>query len=291
MTPSAGRTLAHALACAVASLDADRSARLDAELLLARVLERPRAWLYAHRDDRLDDAAFAAFQALIARRADGVPVAYLLGRCGFWSLELVVDADTLIPRPETELLVELALARLSRERGASVADLGTGSGAIALALAAQRPLARILATDVSTAALAVAQRNAEALRLDQVCFREGAWYAPLAGERFDLIVSNPPYLAEDDPHLLQGDLRFEPRCALVSGADGLEAIREITRSALVHLQLKGWLLVEHGWTQGAAVRELFARAGLVEVETACDLEQRERVTLGRYANLRRRKNR
>lgn len=269
---------------------ADASARLggidarhEAELLLLHVLERPRSWLFAHATDPLPATAQAAFEALLARRAAGEPVAYLTGRRGFWTLDLRVDAATLIPRPETELLVELALERLPPDRPLSVADLGTGSGAIALALASERPLAQVLATDASPGALAMAARNAAHHELRNVRFAEGGqdWYAPLQGARFALIASNPPYIASDDPHLQQGDLRFEPASALASGIDGLDDIRRIVAGAPEHLQPAGWLLIEHGWDQGAAIRTLFDAAGFADVQTQQDLEQRDRVTLGR----------
>ncbi|MCI4567864.1 peptide chain release factor N(5)-glutamine methyltransferase [Lysobacter sp. CFH 32150] len=251
----------------------------DAELLLAHVLDKPRSWLFAHGDDALSPDAAERFDALIARCAAGEPVAYLIGRRGFWKFDLAVDAATLIPRPETELLVELALARLSNEASLRVADLGTGSGAIALALAHERPRAQVIATDASSGALAIARANAQALGLANIEFRHGDWFMPLAGERFDLIASNPPYIADDDPHLQE--LRFEPGSALASGADGLDAIRVIARDAPAHLVPGGWLLLEHGWEQGAAARALLSAAGFMQVSTERDLEDRDRVTLGR----------
>src|SRR5690606_1219048 len=183
--------------------------------------------------------------------------------------------------PETELLVELALARIAPGTPARVADLGTGSGAIALAIAGERPQARVVATDASAGALAVARGNVAAQRIGNIAFRHGDWWAPLAGERFDVVASNPPYIADGDAHLAQGDLRFEPRSALASGADGLDAIRRIAADAPAHLRAGGWLLVEHGWEQGAAVRARFESAGFVAVATERDLEQRDRVTCGR----------
>lgn len=255
---------------------------VDGELLLAEALGRSRSWLYAHPEAAVPAPARARFEALLARRQAGEPVAYLLGRQGFWSLELEVSPATLIPRPETELLVELALARLPAGQPLRVADLGTGSGAIALALARERPQARIVATDASLEALAVARRNAERLGL-RVEFRHGDWLVPLAQERFDLIASNPPYIEQDDPHLAQGDLRFEPPAALASGADGLDAIRVIVRDAGRHLHPGGWLLLEHGWNQGPAVRVLLEAAGFSEVATERDLEGRDRVSLGRWS--------
>lgn len=260
---------------------ATRIGRIDAEPLLLHALGRDRAWLFAHGRDPVDPAAAARFAELVQRRQAGEPVAYLTGRRGFWTLDLEVGPATLIPRPETELLVELALARLDAAPGRRVADLGTGSGAIALAIASERPQAQVVATDASTDALAVAARNARAHGIDNVAFVHGSWFAPLAGQRFDLVASNPPYIAATDPHLGQGDLRFEPATALASGADGLDDIRVIAAAAPAHLREGGWLLLEHGWDQGEAVRALLAAAGLVEVETARDLEDRDRVTLGR----------
>jgi release factor glutamine methyltransferase len=256
--------------------------RHEAELLLLHVLGRERGWLFAHATDLLEPATAEAFAALLQRRIAGEPVAYLLGRRGFWTLDLAVSPATLIPRPETERLVELALERLPEGVPLRIADLGTGSGAIALALASERPLAQIVATDMSGDAIAVAAGNARQHALANVAFRQGSWHAPLAGERFDLIASNPPYIASDDPHLAQGDLRFEPATALASGHDGLDDIRLIIADAPAHLLPGGWLLMEHGWDQGEAIRALLEGAGFVEVETALDLEQRDRVSLGRW---------
>lgn len=255
--------------------------RHEAELLLLHVLGRERSWLFAHATDLIDPASEAAFAGLLRRRLAGEPVAYLLGRRGFWTLDLAVSPDTLIPRPETERLVELALERLPEGVPLRVADLGTGSGAIALALASERPRARVVATDMSARALAVASGNARTHGLENVEFRQGSWHAPLAGERFDLIASNPPYIASGDPHLARGDLRFEPASALASGDDGLDDIRVIVEGAAAQLLPGGWLLLEHGWDQGEAIRALLDAAGFVEVATAVDLEQRDRVTLGR----------
>ncbi len=253
----------------------------EAELLLAHALGRPRGWLYAHADAAAGAAEAARFEALLERRGRGEPVAYLCGRRGFWTLDLMVTPDTLIPRPETERLVELALERLPHSGRVRIADLGTGSGAIALALASERPEALVAATDASPAALAVAGANARAAGLGNVCFHAGDWFAALPGQRFDLVASNPPYVADGDPHLLEGDLRFEPSAALSSGSDGLDAIRRIVADAPAHLSPGGWLLLEHGWAQGAAVRALLQAAGFVEVGTRRDLEERDRVTLGR----------
>ena len=273
-------TVASALRDAVARLPGDE-ARSEAERLLGHALGRTRSWLFAHATDALDAGELARIDALVARRAAGEPVAQITGRRAFWTLDLEVTRDTLVPRPETETLVELALVRLPAGP-ARVLDLGTGTGAIALALAVERPELDDTAVDASPAALAVAARNAAACGA-RVRMREGSWFAPVAGERFALVASNPPYLADDDPHLRAGDLRFEPPMALSCGEDGLAAIREIAAGAPAHLEPGGWLLVEHGWTQGEAVRALFAAAGLVDVSTARDLEDRDRVTLGRRA--------
>ena len=253
----------------------------EAELLLAHALGKSHAWLLVHADDPVAADEAGSFLALVERRAAGEPVAYLTGSRGFWTLDLAVTPATLVPRPETELLVELALARIPVDVEMRIADLGTGSGAIALAIAKERPRARTVATDASGDALEVARTNAQRNRIGNVEFRHGDWCAPLAGETFDLIASNPPYIALGDPHLGEGDLRFEPPSALASGADGLDAIRAIVRDAPAHLRAGGWLLLEHGWEQGEAVRELLHEAGFADVATERDLEQRERMTLGR----------
>ena len=271
-------TLANAIRDAASRLPGD-AARLEAELLLAHAMDRPRSWFYAHASDVLSEDQAFAFESLVKRRIHGEPVAQITGRRGFWSLELTVTPDTLVPRPETELLVELALERMPRAEPLRVLDLGTGTGAIALAVASERPLADVTATDASAAALAVAAGNARDAGLP-VRFLSGDWFAAVPREQFDLVLSNPPYIADGDPHLGQGDLRFEPRTALASGADGLEAIRAICAGINTHLAPGGWLLVEHGYDQGEPVRALFRAAGLERVATERDLEQRDRVTLG-----------
>ena len=276
--PPIDATVADALRAAANRID-----RIDAELLLLHVVERERIWLFTHDSEVLDDANAAAFDALIARREAGEPVAYLVGTRGFWTLDLTVTPDTLIPRPETERLVELALERIPLNTAARIVDLGTGSGAIALAIAHERPHSRVIATDASEAALVVARLNAERNSIVNIAFRAGSWFAPVAGERFDLVVSNPPYIESDDPHLKEGDLRFEPATALAAGHDGLDDLRVIATEAASHLTQRGWLLVEHGWNQGDAVRDLFTAAGLIEVHTVTDLEGRDRITLGRRA--------
>lgn len=254
----------------------------EASILLGHVTGLSRAGLVVHADDAVDDAQRAAFEALVKRRAGGEPAAYLVGRRGFHTIDLVVTPDVLIPRAETELLVDVALRRIPVDAGCTVADLGTGSGAVALAIAHARPRASIVATDASVAALEVARENAIRLGLPDVVFTLGDWCDPLGGTHFDVIVSNPPYVREGDPHLDGGDLRFEPRAALVAGADGLDAIRSIVRDACSCLRDGGWLLLEHGCEQGDAVRGLLARRGYVKVLTERDLEGRERVSGGRW---------
>jgi len=251
-------------------------------MLLAHVLERTRAWLFAWPEHVPNAAQAAAFERLVEARAGGTPIAYLLGRRAFWSFDLALTPAVLIPRPETELLVGLALERLPRDVACTVADLGTGSGAIALALAHERPLARVRATDRSADAIAVAQANAQRLGLANVEFACGDWCEALGGMRFEVIVSNPPYIASDDPHLSRGDLRHEPLSALASGEDGLDAIRTIVATAPSHLLPGGWLLLEHGWEQAPQVRELFVRNGGRDAASARDLAGHERVTFARF---------
>jgi release factor glutamine methyltransferase len=276
VTETVRATLAQAIA-ALTGVEAGR----EAELLLQHALGRTRAWLYAHADDAVDGFAVRRVRELVARRQAGEPLAYITGRREFWSLDLAVSPAVLIPRPETELLVELAIQKSPHAQATAVADLGTGSGAIALAIAHERPRAQVLATDASAAALDVARGNAARVGVTNVGFALGDWCAALGNARFDLIVSNPPYIAAADPHLRRGDLRFEPPPALASGIDGLDAIRAIVETAPAHLRPGGWLLLEHGFEQGRAVRALLEKSGFVEVFTAHDLEDRERVSGGR----------
>jgi release factor glutamine methyltransferase len=253
----------------------------EARLLLAHVLGRDRAWLAAHADDVVAAQEAETFDALARRRRDGEPIAYLIGRREFYGLDLEITPDVLIPRPETELLVDLALARLPTESETRVLDLGTGSGAVALAIAASRRRAQVIGADRSTAALALAQRNAARLSIDNVSFVASDWFTALAGQRFDLIVANPPYVAAGDPHLSEGDLRHEPAQALTSGADGLSAIRVIVAAAPVHLTDGGWLLLEHGHDQADRVGALLRDAGFADVSAARDLAGILRVSYGR----------
>lgn len=254
--------------------------RLDAELLLAHALGCERSRLFARRETTVEPQARERFLALIAERRRHRPVAQLIGRREFWSLTLGVTADVLSPRPETELLVELALQRLPAQAPVRALDLGTGSGAIALALASERGHWRIVATDRSPAALEVATRNAAALGIDTVHFAAGDWYAAVPGGVFELIVSNPPYIADPEWALTDPELAFEPRQALAAGADGLDALRVIIAGAPARLAPGGWLLVEHGATQGEAVRGLFTAAGFGSIGTSADLAGLPRVSSG-----------
>lgn len=268
---------------ALAAARAQGVDRLDAQLLLAFHLHRPRAWLIAHDDQPLAAESFSPFAADIARRADGVPLAYLLGEREFHGLRLRVTPDVLDPRPDTETLVDWALERLaapSMPPTAEVVDLGTGSGAIALAIAHRHPAARVTATDLSPKALAVAQGNAQRLGL-AVQWAEGAWWSALPGRRFLLAVSNPPYIRGDDPHLAA--LRHEPLLALTPGGDGLDALRAIVAGAPQALRPGGWLLLEHGWDQADAVQALLRGHGFDDVQTRADLAGRPRCTGGRRA--------
>lgn len=271
-------TLAQALAQACASgVD-----RLDAQLLLGHLLGQSRGWLIAHDDDELSPEAAADFQALCTRRAAGEPFAYLVGEREFHGLSLQVSPAVLVPRPDTETLVDWALELLAAELAVhptpEVVDLGTGSGAIALAVKHRHPAARVSAVDLSEAALAVARGNARRLGLT-VDFYAGSWWQPLAGRRFDLILSNPPYIAGEDPHLAA--LTHEPTLALTPGGDGLDSIRLIVKDAPAHLSPGGWVLLEHGWDQAAAVAALLQAAGLEEVSSRTDLGGRDRCTAAR----------
>ena len=254
---------------------------LDAELLLAHVLGKSRSYLHTWPERELEAEQLERYQAMLMRRRAGEPVAYILGRQGFWSLELEVAAHTLIPRPDTELLVETVLALLPATP-AQVLDLGTGTGAIALALASERPAWQVTGVDRVAEAVALAERNRARLELSNASFVASHWFSALAGQRYQLIVSNPPYIAADDRHLGEGDLRFEPSSALVAGADGLDDIRLIIAQAPDYLQTGGWLLLEHGFDQAAAVRELLSARGFSAVESRRDLGGHERISLGRF---------
>lgn len=255
-------------------------ARREVQILLCRALNQPRAYLAGHDRDPLLPEQAAAFAVLFERRRQGEPIAYIVGEREFFSLNFKVTPDVLIPRPETELLVELALARLPAGLPRRVLDLGTGSGAVAIAVAHHRPEAEVLAVDRSAAALEIAQENAQRLGAGNLRLAQSDWYAALAEEKFDLIVSNPPYIAAADPHLAQGDLRFEPAAALAAGSDGLDDIRVIVQHAPAHLNSSGWLLFEHGYDQAEACRQLLIQAGFSQVSSSNDLAGIARVTYG-----------
>lgn len=257
--------------------------RREAEVLLGAALARPRAWLLAHADERiLDCDATDRYEALVTRRAQGEPVAYLLGEKEFWSLPLAVAPGVLIPRPETELLVERALVHLPVDGACEALDLACGSGAVAMAIASERPHCRVVATDLSAAALATTKANAARLDLgDRIEVLDGPWFAPVAGRQFDVIASNPPYIANDDPRVETAVRRWEPAEALFAGPTGLEALDLIVANAPAHLRPGGWLLLEHGDTQGEAVRRRLEAEGFHAVRTHRDLAGHERCTEGR----------
>ena len=255
------------------------SPRRDAEILLAYCLDKNRAWLYTWPENEVSAQHAAKFEHLLEQRRQGVPVAYLIGEREFWSLPLSVTPATLIPRPETETLVTWAL-ELELPAAAAVLDLGTGSGAIALALASERLQWQLVAVDSSAEALEIACANALAMGLPQVRFKQSDWYQGLAGERFDLLLANPPYIDADDPHLSQGDLRFEPRSALVAQDNGLGDLIHLVEGAPGHLAKGGWLLLEHGYEQGPAVRAMLSGVGFTAVGTRMDMAGQERITGG-----------
>ncbi len=259
------------------------TAVLDVELLLSHALDVDRAWLKTWPEHVLLSAQVSIFEDLFARRLTGEPIAFIIGSQGFWSLDLKVTPQTLIPRPETELLVETSLA-LDLPADCRAIDLGTGTGAIALALAKERPNWQLTAVDSEPAAVKLAELNSHYCQIDNVMVYQSDWFSqvPLLGRlsNYHLIVSNPPYIEIDDPHLMQGDVRFEPASALVSGVDGLDDLREVINSSVKYLETFGWLLVEHGYRQGSAVRELFKAAGFITIETLTDFNQLERITMG-----------
>ncbi len=256
------------------------SPALDAELLICRAIDVPRAYLYAHPEDEPDAAALERIESAVIRRLDGEPLAYITGSREFWSLPLAVSPATLVPRPETERVVELALGFMPRRKAVRVLDLGTGSGAIALALARERPESTVVAVDVSPEALDVAAINARELRIANVEWLLGDWTAPVAGRRFDVVVSNPPYVASGDPAL--GTLRHEPAAALAAGRDGLDAIRQLAAAVPAIIAADGALIVEHGATQATAVEGLLAAAGFTDIVCHTDYAGLPRVTVARW---------
>ncbi len=271
----------HALQQGRRRLIASDSANIDTSVLLCSALQCPQSRLYAHPEYALSAEQQQTFNALISLRESGEPVAYLINSKEFWSMRLKVTTDTLIPRPETEILVETALDLIAQGSDSSILELGTGTGAISLALASVRPLLRITATDISEAALLVARTNARAHRINNIVFEQADWFALKKPHSYDMIISNPPYVCADDPHLEQGDVYFEPRHALVSGKEGLDDLRIIISHARRFLKQAGYLLLEHGFEQGAAVRALFKCNQFHSVVTIKDDNGLERVSLGR----------
>lgn len=264
------------------------SAKEDCEALLSHILNKNSAWLIAHSDSTLTTEQAIAFQTYLQRRSTGEPIAYIVGQRGFWKHRFEVNSNVLIPRPESEMLVELAMQiatepAASNTQSESILDLGAGSGAIAISLAHELPQAEILAVDVSPEALEVARRNSVNIGTKNIKFIESNWFCEVGSQRFNIIVANPPYVAEGDPHLDQGDLRFEPIGALCAGPEGIDDIQKIVTQACGHLQPKGSLLIEHGFEQGSKVRRLFSNAGFSNITTHRDLAGLERVTRGNAA--------
>ena len=256
-------------------------ASFEANLLCQQVLNVNRAWLISHETDALEVSQQAALEALVQRRLNGEPMAYILGSREFYGLQLKTTSATLIPRPDTETLVEAALAKIPQNASLNVLDLGTGTGAVALAIASERPQAKVIAVDASLEALKVATENTQSLNLCNVRLIKSNWFSALAREKFDVIVSNPPYIAKDDEHLKKGDLRFEPLSALASGADGLDDIRKIIQATPDYLNPNGWLMLEHGYNQADAVATLLNARGFSKVAHAKDIAGTLRVTFGR----------
>ncbi len=252
--------------------------RLEAEILLAHALKVPRSFLYTHADDVIDETIFLA---LSQRRLQGEPIAYIVGEKEFWESIFIVNPRVLIPRPETELLVEKVLSLFPKEQKIKLADLGAGSGAIALSLAQERPNWDVVATDVSEDALKIAKQNQVNLHIQNVRLYQGSWCEALPNELFDIIVSNPPYIAENDVHLQQGDLRFEPRSALMAKEDGLADIKNIVKHAKQYLKPSGFLLMEHGYDQAQVVANIFANNGYYDIQCLQDLAGLDRATVGR----------
>ncbi|CAI0738407.1 peptide chain release factor N(5)-glutamine methyltransferase [Serratia quinivorans] len=269
------------LKAAAARLTQSDSARRDAEILLGFVTGRARTFLMAFGETLLTQQQQEQLERLLVRRERGEPVAYLIGEREFWSLPLSVSPATLIPRPDTECLVELALERLPSS-SCNILDLGTGTGAIALALASERQDCRVTGVDLQPEAVALAQHNAQKLAIGNAQFLQGSWFAPLAGQTFALIASNPPYIDAADPHLAQGDVRFEPSSALVAQQHGLADLSAIVQQAPQYLQPQGWLLLEHGWQQGESVRALLQAAGFISIATCRDYGDNDRVTFGQW---------
>lgn len=256
--------------------------RLDLELLLAAALNKPTSYLHTWPEKLVDQQELTLFNEYLQKRLQGEPIAYILGEQGFWSLDLQVGKQTLIPRPDTELLVEICLNHTPKDKVLHILDLGTGTGAIALAIASERPLAEVVGVDFIEETILLAEKNRARLRLTNVEFMQSNWFSHLIDQQFNIIVSNPPYIASDDPHLVEGDVRFEPKSALISGKDGLDDIRKIIQQAPDYLLENGWLFFEHGYQQAKAVQQLLAERGFINISTFYDLGGNERVTGGQW---------
>lgn len=262
-------------------LSASDSAKRDAEILLEHVTGRSRTYLFAFGETELKAEEFQQAELLLQRREKGEPIAYIIGEREFWSLPLYVSPATLIPRPDTECIVEQALSRLTEQKN-QILDLGTGTGAIALALASEMPQSQVIGVDFNPDAVALAQRNQQRLNISNVKFIQSNWFSSLSIQQFDMIISNPPYIDENDMHLSEGDVRFEPLTALVAKDEGLADLMHIIKESKKYLKNQGWLLLEHGWTQGLAVRDLFKVHGYTKIETCLDYGGRERISLGQW---------
>ena len=260
------------------------TARFDVELLLCHVLNKPRSYLYSWPEAELTDQHIVTFKQMLARRSSGEPVAHIIGKQGFWTLELEVSKDTLIPRPETELLIEWVLDKFASCSNLRLADLGTGTGAIALALASEQPSWQIDAVDLYPSAVALAQRNAQRLKLQQVNFHQGYWCEPLSGH-YDLLISNPPYIDSEHPCLQEGDVRYEPSTALIAEQQGMGDVLSIIAQSVTYLKPQGWLVFEHGYDQGLPVRQALQQAGFYHTFTHQDLNGHDRISGGCYAKL------
>ncbi|HGN1704959.1 TPA: peptide chain release factor N(5)-glutamine methyltransferase [Providencia rettgeri] len=267
---------------AVSRLSASDSAKRDAEILLEHVTGRSRTYLFAFGETQLSTEEYQQAELLLQRREKGEPIAYIVGEREFWSLPLYVSPATLIPRPDTECIVEQALARLTNPAN-QLLDLGTGTGAIALALATELPQSTVIGVDFNPDAVALAQRNQQRLNISNVQFMQSDWFTSLSIKQFDMIISNPPYIDENDSHLREGDVRFEPLTALIAKNAGLADLMHIISESRKYLKYQGWLLLEHGWTQGLAVRDLFKEHGYTNIDTCFDYGGRERISLGQWS--------
>jgi len=277
-------TVSELLLKAEQSINCSTSARLDAEILLCNVMQFNRAKIYAHPQQLVPDDKSALFQSLIKQRRQGHPIAYLTGKKEFWSLELAINKETLIPRPETECLVEAALQMIPDDVAFNILDLGTGSGAIAIAIASERPNSKIVATEINSEALDLARENATIHQLNNIQFLLSDWYKNIPLQSFDLIISNPPYIKQNDKHLSQGDVRFESELALVAGADGMDAINIVLENAKGYLANNAFLLIEHGYDQRVLVQHAFLTNGFKQIKTLQDLSGQDRATLGQTFN-------